>query len=87
MADLRTIKSTEIGNFKIDESTNKLYWNDKAIKSENLTLSGGQKLWAFMVAASAVVAALATANSEFCVIETRSCKNVVGTPVSGKNSE
>lgn len=63
--DKRPIRAEELGNFQLDQD-NKLYWSGKPIKSENVTLSLWQKIFAFVVAASAVLASLTTFNQEFC---------------------
>ncbi|MGQ4878890.1 hypothetical protein ACOJCM_10015 [Billgrantia sp. LNSP4103-1] len=68
MPKIRRIKAEELGSFGLDDA-NKLYWNGKPVKSENLVLSWWQKAFGAIVALSAIIASLTAVNKEFCIID------------------
>ncbi|MBS9405482.1 hypothetical protein KG088_17905 [Halomonas sp. TRM85114] len=77
MPKIRRIKAEELGSFGLDDA-NKLYWNGKPVKSENLVLSWWQKTFGAIVALSAIVASLTAVNKEFCIIDLGSSCTISG---------
>ena len=56
----RQIKPEELGHFSIDEDTNRLYWEDKAVQTESVVvLSGKQTSWGIIIAVATILGALA----------------------------
>jgi hypothetical protein len=58
---LRQIKPGELGHFSIDEDTNRLYWDNKAVQTESVVvLSAKQTFWGIAIAVATILGAIAT---------------------------
>lgn len=63
---IRQIKVADLSHFSIDEETNRLYWDGKAVQTESVVvLSGRQTGWAVAVAVAAILSAFAGVTSAF----------------------